>query len=272
MDTDVLVALISAAAALIVAITTAAWGAVQSNKAAKAQDKAAKAQAKTARDLEKLRAKLAATQRQEARQEKARVVLNKYREPLVDAAADLLSRLDNMTKKGFIGYLDSDDHHGEIARRSTQFRVAVYFGWIEALARRSRYLHFETDRDTREVSKLLAAVGKAFASDGFRDGKGGQGLMLWREEQRAIGGLMQGRDGSSGVIGFEDFMERYSEFEAWLGPFVEDLRDPEIFNGGRLARIETTLSALVERLDEEGRYPRSADPSVITPTAPERAS
>jgi hypothetical protein len=266
MDTDVLVALISAAAALIVAIATGAWAAVQSKKAAKAQ-------AKTARDLEKLRAKLAGTERQEARQLEARAVLNKFREPLVDAAADLLSRLNNMTEKGFISYFGSHDHHGVIARRSTQFRVAVYFGWIEALARRSRYLHFETNRDTREVSELLTSVGKAFATDDFRDGKGGQGLMLWREEQRAIGGLMQERDGLPGVIGFEVFMERYDDdFEAWLGPFVEDLLVPEIFNGGRLTRIAATLGALVERLDEEGRYPRNAGPSVIAPTAPESAS
>lgn len=176
MDADVLVALISAAAALIVAIATGAWAAAQSKKAAKAQ-------AKTARDLEKLRAKLAGIERQEARQLEARAVLDQYREPLADSAADLLSRLDNLSKKGFIGYFGSDNHHGVIARRSTQFRVAVYFGWIEALARRSRYLHFETNRDTQEVSELLASVGKAFASDDFRDGKGGQGLMLWREER-----------------------------------------------------------------------------------------
>lgn len=81
---------------------------------------------------------------------------------------------------------------------------------------------------------------------------------------------MQGRDGLSGVIGFEVFMERYGvEFDAWLGQFVEDLRVPEIFNGGRLALIAATLGALVERLDEEGRNPRRGGPSVITPTAPD---
>ena len=66
-------------------------------------------------------------------------------------------------------------------------------------------MHLETEQDTKDVAETLARIGRTFATDSLDSPE----LMLWREEQRAIGGLMQESGESSRILGFESFVEVY---------------------------------------------------------------
>ena len=51
------------------------------------------------------------------------------------------------------------------------------------------FLRFEQEDETRAVAKVLADIGRTFASDKFdrTNGFATSQFMIWREEQKAIG-------------------------------------------------------------------------------------
>ncbi len=72
--------------------------------------------------------------------------------------------------------------------------------------------------------------------------------MLWREEQRGIGGLMQ----LPGVIGFDEFDRLYDDrFAAWFACFADDLQRPGVKDSPRLAELQEFIGELVLALDRE---------------------
>jgi hypothetical protein len=79
--------------------------------------------------------------------------------------------------------------------------------------------------------------------------------MLWREEQRAIGGLMQAAGDGASVLGFEDFVRLYDErFASWFEGFARDLQADDVARSERLHRLQQALQDLVVHLDEERLY------------------
>ena len=80
-------------------------------------------------------------------------------------------------------------------------------------------------------------------------------LMLWKEEQRAIGGLMLEADPRNHVIGFETFASRYDgSFARWLASTGEDLRMAQSVSSDRLEAVAASLAELIAELDDEGVY------------------
>ena len=61
----------------------------------------------------------------------AKVVLDRYRGPLLDAAWQLGDRVDNIRNRGFFVYLSEGSGRAPEARRTTLFRFAYYLGWRE---------------------------------------------------------------------------------------------------------------------------------------------
>src|SRR4051794_38098779 len=99
---------------------------------------------------------------------------------------------------------------------------------MEILDRELSYLQFERDDATVQVASLIRRIGATLTSDRLDITGSEWKLMLWREEQRAIGGLMLLPDGS-GVIGFETSVERYNKsFKSWFKRFSDDLQSPAI--------------------------------------------
>ena len=130
----------------------------------------------------------------QARRE-ARATLQRYREPLLDAAFELQSRLYNILCLSFLEtyYVPGDASRREYAVKNTLFVVGQYFAWTEILRRRIQFLDFGKVKETREVGKLLHEIRESFRSD--ESGLGAP-FMIWIGEQRAIGEAM--------VIGDED--------------------------------------------------------------------
>ncbi len=247
METDVLVALVAGCFAFVTAVIAGVVSLVAAARSNSAQH-----------ELERWRADISREDKREEARLGAKAVLDQYREPLLAAAADLGDRIGNIrTRQFFEVYLrGAEAHRCRVALLSTLYRFANYLAWTEVIRRSTQYLHFETQEDTREVAALLAEVSGALKTDSLDRGSSGPArLMLWREEQRAIGGLMQASSDSAGVLGFEGFVELYDDrFASWFVSFSRDLEADDVAFSERLQRLQMALQDLVLFLDAERLY------------------
>ncbi len=190
-------------------------------------------------------------QRQEERQIEAKAELARYRKPLLEAAYDLGARIDNIQNSGFDGYMRSGERR-RIALESTLYRFARYFGTLEILRSQLTFLEFQNAEETKSVADQIVQIGGVLSSDDY------QGLMLWREEQRAVGEetLRREKDGSLHCVGFATFVEEFEQRAGpWLARFQEELEQDGLAVGSkRLRAAQAHLQQLVHQLDEEGRY------------------
>ena len=122
------------------------------------------------------------------RRSDAKVVLDRYRGllPLLDAAWELGSRVDNIRNRAFFAYLSPGNSREQDAKLTTLFRFAYYFGWREFIRTEVQLLRFDNEEDTRLVAGFLNDVTWVLASDKLD----GAWAMLWGDEQRGIGELM----------------------------------------------------------------------------------
>jgi hypothetical protein len=209
--------------------------------------------------------------REEESRSEARIVLDRYRGPLLDAAWDLGDRLDNIIDREFLsGYRGTERE--SLALRSTLFRIAQYFGWAEILRREIQLLRFESAGDTRRTAYFLSLVVRRFATDWYDSSEAFEQanrwypdrdlralpsghLMLWQEEQRGIGEQMIEANRNATCVGYATFVEHYASCLApLLGGFESHLDHPGIEDSLRLVEIRDALARLVHQLDEEQRY------------------
>ena len=125
------------------------------------------------------------------------------------------------------------------------------------MSRELTYLNLATDSESRAVSDAMARVGRTMATDRFDRDDGSSRFMLWRDEQRAIGGLMLDVSEQPRLIGFETFDSKYDErFADWFSTFGEDLRRPDASKSRGRAHMQQELARHVTLLDHEGIYSR----------------
>lgn len=195
----------------------------------------------------------------EARQAKqlvrlaARERLDRFRAPLLAAVDDLGRRVNNVRNDGFLAYLGVEDRR-DTALLGTLFRLAQYLGWVEIIYGRSDRLRFGSDRATRAVAETIGDIGWILAADEFdRTDESDfttSRLMLWREEQRAIGEFMRLDGDEPGCIGFGTFADKYEvSFSRWFASFSSQLKDKSAPGTNRLAELHRVLARLVRQLD-----------------------
>jgi hypothetical protein len=192
----------------------------------------------------------------EKRQERrlaAREKLDKYRAPLLAAVDDLGRCIDNIRNDNFLAYLDTDDRRNT-ALHSTLFRLAQYFGWVEIIHGYSDRLRFESDEATRAVTGILGDIGRILATDEFdrtsEDDFTTSQLMLWRDEQRAVGELMRQDGDEPRCISFDSFVDGYDKsFAKWFATFARDIESASASDSARLAQLHLVLINLVRELD-----------------------
>jgi hypothetical protein len=174
---------------------------------------------------------------------RAEEVLTRYREPLAAAAFDLQSRLYNILR---LGFFDKFGNHArsEEALRTTLFRLAQYFGWTEILRRDIQFLSFPEDDETRRVAQLQSDVAERFLSHSY-----GSALMIWKDEQRALGERMIVEEhGKVLCMGYATFGDRCDElFAPWWERLREELSGEAAH--ARLRDVQHLLCDLVETLD-----------------------
>jgi len=193
---------------------------------------------------------LALLTRELDREERAEEVLTRYREPLAAAAFDLQSRLFNILQLDFLGKFGDGDR-SRSAFTTTLFRLAQYFGWTEILRRDIQFLSFPADADTRKVADLQARIARCFLTDEY-----GPELMVWSDEQRAVGERMiveeHGKVICMGYARFRDECEK--TFAPWLERLQAEL-PAAAADGQRLRAAQHLLCELVEALGAVGvRY------------------
>jgi len=105
-----------------------------------------------------------ATEKKQDRRLAAREKLDRYREPLLTAADDLGSRINNIRHHGFLFYLGVSGRE-RTALLGTLFRFAQFLGWVEILYGSFDRLRFETDKDTKTVAHILKTISKTLAVD-----------------------------------------------------------------------------------------------------------
>jgi len=179
------------------------------------------------------------------REFRAEDVLARYREPLAVAAFDLQSRLYNILRLEFFAKFGDPHARSETALRTTLFRLGQYFGWSEILRREIQFLSFRDVKETREVANLQYEVAKAFLSDEY-----GEPIMIWFDEQRALGELMIDKEHDPPLtMGYAAFGKCCDDgaFAIWLGRLRTELAQPEA--QARLRDVQHRLCDLVEKLD-----------------------
>jgi hypothetical protein len=220
MDSGVSIALITAGASLLLSIGKIAWD---------------------------------AREKQHERNIAARKQLDKYRAPLLNAVDSLGICLNNVRLQSFLAYLDTEDRR-DAARNTVLFRLAQYFGWIEIAYGYSDRLRFERDESTKNVATIIREVGSILARDQYdrvdeNDFRTSQ-LMLWWDEQRAIGELMCREGDKPRCIGFDSFVTRYeTDFAKWFNPFARDLESDRPEDSERLELLQLELARLARALD-----------------------
>ncbi|MER7404733.1 hypothetical protein ABT373_20100 [Streptomyces sp. NPDC000070] len=240
MSTELIVASMSGAVALVSVVISA---------------RASRRQALLAAELER---QTAAYARDAARQD----VMSRVRDPLLWAAYDLQSRIYNIARSQFgfltLYYRDGTPQEREYARRNTLYVIAEYFCWVEILRQRVQFLDLGNREDNRKVVDLLHEVSNRFSADRNQ----GAGFRLFRGEQRAIGELMVSQVGDDqGCIGYAEFCRRLDtdqEFGAWFASLDEAIQElgTEFNVEPRLIEIQHTLIKLIKFLDQNGeRFP-----------------
>ena len=179
----------------------------------------------------------------------AAALVRRYRDPLLHAAYELQSRVWNIVDRGFLTAYGGPGGYGEL---STLWVFGQYFGWAERLRRDVQFLDLGTQRANRELAKRLAAIRFALASDTQVDDPR---FMVFRAEQRAIGEVMIGADGT--VLGFAAFSRAYGGdpvFAGWFAKLAHDLeavRHEERPEHYRLRLLQGRLMDLVDLLDPQ---------------------
>jgi hypothetical protein len=175
---------------------------------------------------------------------RAEEVLARYREPLATAAFDLQSRLYNILCLNFFDKFGGDHERCEIAENTTLFRLAQYLGWTEILRRDVQFLNFPEADDTRLVSRLQSQIRRRLLTDEY-----GQVMMIWLDEQRAIGEQMIVEEHDHVLcMGYARF---HQEYATRFAPWFERLRSELQSQAGRerLREVQRLLCDLVETLD-----------------------
>lgn len=243
--------MITGVTGVVVASVTAAFTAVQNRRTRVAQQ-----------ELEEQKAQIRRLELAERQRHDEERTFDRYREPLLLAANDLGGRIDNIRTGGLLGLMGMSDRRDALILRGTAFRVAQYFAIVESLYPKLGSTLAKGDTETQEIAGILGRIGRTFATDSLdQSGSDGPCFMLWREEQRAIGGLMlaqmlsQPTEGQLSCLGYASFLDRYDrDFEPWLGAFVEDLQLPGVVSSARFAALQKLLASLVVRLDTKRAF------------------
>jgi hypothetical protein len=175
--------------------------------------------------------------------------LDSYREPLLAASYELQARLYNILRLRFVEKYIDDKAPGkrDAAIESTLYVFAQFLGWREVIRREVQYLRFSKDAQTREIDRLLRAIGETFLSDRY-----GHQFMMWRVEQRGIGERMIiSADGKLSCLGYASFIEHRATMQEWLCPLENAFEHLEDGGRKRLTELQHLLLDLVKQLDDK---------------------
>jgi hypothetical protein len=209
-----------------------------------------------------------AISRRAAREERlsaAEELAKKFREPLIQAAYNLETRIYNIVELNFFGNflsVDSADSEKEYAVLHTMYVFARFFCWLEIVRRETQYLDPRDDRVNRAMAAGLEAVLDTFAdSIDIRE----KCFRLFRGEQRALGEVMLVPTEASTpgaprweCIGYAPFVHALEDEQMarWFRRLREDIgefAENPANHDERLRLIQGRLMDIIDILDPDAR-------------------
>lgn len=186
----------------------------------------------------------------------------RFREPLLQAAFNLQTRLYNIARMDFLPRFEDSPRPGdrEYAVDNTLYLVGQYFGWVEVVRRESQFLDPRSRENERAVADRIERVRGAFASS---EPELSTELRIFRGQQRALGEVMlepiaapQAGCPRWDCMGYACFTQRVmgEPLARWFQPLRSDLarmRDDPGAGMERLVMIQHELLALIQLLDPE---------------------
>ena len=185
----------------------------------------------------------------------------RFREPLLQAAFNLQSRLYNVVRKDFLRHFQDSRRPGdrEYTVENTLYLLGQYFCWVEIVRRESQFLDPGSRQREQALANQLEDVRQAFAASDHPTPE----LQVFRGQQRAIGELMlepttaPHRDWPRwDCMGYADFVARVGSepLNRWFEPLRLDLEGMRATPGAgqaRLVAIQHELLELVQLLDPD---------------------
>lgn len=185
------------------------------------------------------------------KKEQAESIISRYREPLIQAAFELQSRIFNILHQRvlYIYYLKGNKRERVYVEENILYVVGQYFAWSEIIRREIQFLDLGEEDATRKLTQLQDRIRQLFLSDEF-----GRVFRVFRGEQRAIGELMiVNVEGVHHCIGFAEFVERQNpEFQYWFEELRKDIaavaKDVHQ-HSARLLGLQHALVGIIDFLD-----------------------
>jgi hypothetical protein len=185
----------------------------------------------------------------------------KFREPLLQAAFNLQSRLYNIARGDF---LNKFKHSGRVGDEdypvdNTLYLIGQYMCWVEIVRRESQFLDPRSEERERAVADQIEKARRAFASSDFASAE----LRIFRGQQRAIGELLlepvalqQPGCPRWDSMGYAQFVERVHEdsLGRWFSALKNDvdvMATQPVRGLDRLVAIQRALLEVVDLLDPE---------------------
>jgi hypothetical protein len=201
--------------------------------------------------------------RVQSKAEMLETLMSRYREPLLQAAFDLQSRIWNLVNQRFLDlyYFSERSEERDYARDNTLYVLAEYLGWSEILRREVRFLDLGDEARNSDWSARRDAVRRTLLTDAHP-----RPFRVFNGQQRAIGELMlcpsaADGDGRQECLGYAAFTRRLEdpEFARWFTGLREDLeliaREPGRHDE-RLRALQAALIDLIDCLDpSHGQLP-----------------
>jgi len=182
-------------------------------------------------------------------------ILHQYRDPLLDAAQTLQSRMANIVANNYLGrYLHCGDPDEErYARDYTVFALGEYMCWVEIVRRELRFLDVGDVDSNRLLLGHLNQTQVTLQSDAIRGP-----FQVFRGRQRAIAELMMvptsATEGPrSDCMGYAAFVKRLDDDEDFASWFARLRADVDVVatrgHDDRLVQLQNDLVDLINHLD-----------------------
>jgi hypothetical protein len=205
----------------------------------------------------RLASRLEEERRAKTKAELVAELMARYRDPLLQAAFDLQSRIYNIVEQGFLQthYCNGTDSTKEYARENTLYVLADYLGWVEILRREVRFLNLGEEVANRAWTERLVAVRITLLSDRFSPR-----FRIFNGQQRAIGEIMiktEGGEDRLETVGYAGFLacQHKPEFDRWFVDLRADIdalaNDPDAGHQQRLVALQHALVDLIDLLDPD---------------------
>jgi hypothetical protein len=183
-------------------------------------------------------------------------ILRQYRDPLLDAAHTLQSRIYNIVRNDYLAkWLRCGDPEQErYARDYTVYALAEYLTWVEIVRRELRFLDVGDEDHNRQLMALLMKAQLTIQASEETTGP----FRVFRGHQRAIAEVMMAPTGAPegprheclGYAAFCDRLDEDEDFRVWFDRLRREVDElVERGRDDRLIRLQNDLVDLIDHLD-----------------------